>query len=71
MGWGGPGPMPMAECLLDRGAGAAGMRTSGGWGSFSLIHPWVVGCCSSWRLLRAAIKRRGVVLLGLLVYALL
>ena len=71
MGWGGPGPVLMAECLSDRGAVAAGMRAPGGWGSFSLHHPWLVGCCSGWRLLRAAIKRRGVVLLGLLVYALL
>ena len=36
MGWGGPGSVLMAECLSDRGAGAARMRASGGWGSFPL-----------------------------------
>ena len=71
MGWGGSGPLLMADCLSDSGVVVAGMRASGGWGSFSLHHLWLVSCCSGWRLLRAAFKRRGVVLLGLLVYALL
>jgi hypothetical protein len=43
MGWGGPGPVLMAERLPDRGAGAARMRASGGWSSFFLHRPWLFG----------------------------
>ena len=69
MGWGGNGPVLMAQCVSDRGAGAARMRASGGWGSFdpSTAASWPVRT----ELLRTEINRRGVVLLGLLVYKLL
>ena len=69
MGWGGTAPVLMAECLADRGAGPARMRASVGWGSFDPSTA-AFGLVRA-RLLRAAIKRRVVILLGLLVYALL
>ena len=69
MGWGGTGPVLMAQCLSDSGAGAVRMCSSGGWGSLdpSTAASWPVRT----ELLRTEIKRRGVVLLGLLVYTLL
>jgi hypothetical protein len=34
MGWGRHGQVLVVGCLPARGAGAAGMRASGGWGAF-------------------------------------
>ena len=61
--------MLMAGCVSDCCAGAVRMRASGGWGSFN--PSTAASGLARARLLRAEIKRRGVVLLGLLVYALL
>ena len=70
MGRGGPKPVPMAECLSESGAGAAEMRASGRWSSFASItrgsSAMLERSYSGW-----AIRRRGVVLLGSFVYALL
>ena len=59
----------MAGCFSNCCAGAVGMRASGGWGSFD--PSTAASGLARAGLLRAAIKRRGVVLLGSLVYALL
>ena len=69
MGWGGTGPVLMAECLSDHGAGAERMCAYGGWGSFA---PSPAASWPAWtELLRTKIKRQVVILLGLLVYTLL
>ena len=61
--------MLMAGCFSDCCAGAVGMRASGVWGSFD--PSTAASGLAQARLLRAAIKQRGVVLLGLLMYELL